>query len=70
GLGRGPGATLEQYQQQLGAVAADARLPAAFAAYQEVRFGALPFDGDRQARMATALAAVQALPRLPPQLPA
>src|SRR6185369_6091415 len=59
GLPRPSGQTLEQYAALLRS--APPALPAAFAAYQEVRFGGRPFDTDREERLRSGLAAAQAL---------
>lgn len=62
GLPRRPGQTLEDFaavlQQRCGA---QPQLQQAFASYQEVRFGARPFDQDRQAALQRGIAAAQQL---------
>lgn len=64
GLPRPHGWSLERYVDSLHSRADDALEPlrAAFRAYQEVRFGGLPFDAQREAVIDAGLQAVQRLP--------
>jgi hypothetical protein len=67
GYPRPPGTTLEAHTDgllQLGACPPDLR--AAFAAYQEVRFGGRPWDSERRQRLAAGLLAAELLPSLRP----
>jgi len=69
GLSRHPRETLEQYQRSLrtqlrrAGMDLDPRLSEAFAAYQEVRFGARPWDARRQSILREGVRAAAALTR-------
>ncbi|MGE3171400.1 MAG: transglutaminase family protein [Planctomycetota bacterium] len=69
GRPRPRGATLEQYAAALDALAScPPALRAAFATYQDVRFGGRAWDPEREQRMQLGLAAATALPEVAPAI--